>query len=146
MTAGGCSGIYSKLGKVSGRVTLAGQPLADALVTFAPVQGGSGSMGRTDSDGKYVLAYVRNVNGAEAGEHNVTISTFQEGNTDTSPPTPDIPEKVPLKYRTAGELKATVKKGSNTIDFALDPGPIEAPKPEKGKGKAAKPRPKALCF
>ena len=137
----GCGGPYAKLGRVSGKVTLGGQPLTDAVVTFSPVATGSPSSGKTDSEGKYVLLYVRKVKGAESGEHDVTISTFQEGDADAG--TPEIPEKVPLKYRNPGELKATVKRGSNTIDFALEEAPIEEPKPEKGKGKK---KIQVLCF
>jgi hypothetical protein len=107
--------------------------LADAVVTFSPVAPGSPSSGKTDSDGKYILVYVRKVKGVETGEHIITISTFQEGDPDAG--TTDVPEKVPLKYRNPGELKKTVNRGSNTIDFDLEPGPVEEPKPEKGKGK-----------
>ena len=131
---GGCGGPYAKLARVSGKVTLGGQPLADAFVQFSPAAGGSQSVGKTDGNGNYTLVFTRGVNGAEVGEHNVTISTYVDPVPDADPPQPGAPEKVPLKYRSAGELKATVKKGSNPIDFALEPGPIEEPKPEKGKG------------
>jgi len=130
----GCGG-YPNLGRVSGKVTLGGQPLADAVVTFSPAASGSPSSGKTDSSGSYVLLYARGVRGAEAGEHSVTISTFSAANPDADPPVAEVPEKVPFKYRKPGELKATVKKGSQTIDFPLEPGPIEEPKPEKAKGK-----------
>jgi len=131
----GCGGPYANLGRVSGKVTLAGQPLADAIVTFSPATSGSPSTARTDSSGSYTLMFTRGVKGAEVGDHNVTISTHRDADTDADPPTAEVPEKVPFKYRKPGELKATVKKGSNTIDFPLEAGPIEEPKPEKGKGK-----------
>jgi hypothetical protein len=136
----GCGPKYN-VGKVTGKVTLGGQPLADALVMFSPVAGGSPSAGRTDSSGNYTLVYVRKVNGAEIGQHTVTISTFQEANPDGDSPTPEMPEKVPLKYREGADLpKVEVTSGSNTHDFNLEPGPIEAPK-AKGKGKAKGPVP-----
>ena len=131
----GCGGPYANLGRVSGKVTLAGQPLADAIVTFSPAASGSPSTGRTDSSGSYTLMFTRGVKGAEAGDHNVTISTHRDADTDADPPTSEVPEKVPFKYRKPGELRATVTKGSNTIDLTLEAGPIEEPKPEKGKGK-----------
>jgi hypothetical protein len=138
----GCGPRY-KLGKVTGKVTLAGQPLPDALVMFSPVQGGSPSAGRTDASGEYTLVYTRDVNGAEPGEHTVTISTYQEANPEGEPPTPEKPEKVPLKYREGPDLpKVTVQRGSNTFDFTLEPGPIEAPKAKtKGKTKPGTPVP-----
>src|SRR5262245_28331881 len=115
---GGCGGPGVKLGRVSGKVALAGQPLPDAVVMFAPVNGGSPAIGRTSSDGSYTLVYSKKISGALVGEHTVTISTFQEPLDD--PPTPEVPEKVPFKYREGEDLpKVTVKSGSNTLDFNL---------------------------
>jgi hypothetical protein len=135
LLAAGCSntGVKNKLGRVSGTVTLAGAPLPNALVMFSGIQGGSPSAGRTDASGNYTLVFSRGINGAEVGSHTVTISTYQPATDD--PPAPETPEKVPLKYRdpdSKDALKAEVKAGSNKIDFALEAGPIEAPK-EKGK-------------
>ena len=131
----GCGGAGVKLGKVIGKVSLAGQPLPDALVTFSPVAGGSPSAGKTAEDGTYTLVYAKNVNGALIGEHTVTISTFRDALED--PPTPAVPEKVPFKYREAEELpKVSVKSGTNTLDFNLEAGPTEPPAPAKGRTKS----------
>lgn len=131
----GCGGSGVRLGRVTGKVTLAGQPLPDALVTFSPVAGGSPSGGKTAADGTYTLVYSRKDDGALVGEHTVTISTFQPEMED--PPAPAVPEKVPFKYREAEELpKVTVKSGSNTLDFNLEAGPIEPPAPAKGRMKS----------
>jgi hypothetical protein len=146
----GCSGRPRNFAtKVTGKVTLGGQPLAGALVTFTPVEGGSPSFGRTNENGEYNLVWSkvgrRTIEGAQIGEHVVTITTYQEGDPDADPPIPAVPEKVPLKYRQeGGQLKATVQKGVNTIDFALEPGPVDAPQP-KGKGKGLPRRPSG-CF
>jgi hypothetical protein len=130
----GCSSGGIKLGKVTGKVTLAGAPLPDAIVTFTPTSGGSPSTGRTASDGTYGLLFSRKMNGAVIGEHVVTISTYQPAMED--PPAPAVPEKVPFKYRESETaLKATVKSGSNKIDFDLESGPIEPPPPPKTKAK-----------
>lgn len=140
LLTGGCSGRPRNFAKkVSGRITLGGQPLAGAWVTFTPVEGGSPSFARTNENGEYNLVWAqvggRSIEGAQIGEHVVTITTFQEGDPDADPPVPAVPEKVPLKYRQeSGRLKATVQKGVNTIDFELEPGPVEAPQP-KGKSK-----------
>jgi hypothetical protein len=126
----GCSSqsLPENVGQVTGKVTLAGEPLADALVTFAPVaQGGTTSLGRTDANGVYKLNYARDVDGAQIGENRVLISTYSAGNPEGDPPRPAVPEKVPAKYNTNTELKADVKSGSNTIDFSLEAGPVVQP-------------------
>jgi hypothetical protein len=126
VAATGCGGAKTpRLGRVTGKVTLGGQPLPDALVTFSP-ETGTQSAGKTGPDGTYTLVYGRGINGAVLGEHTVTISTYVPEMED--PPSPAVAEKVPLKYREGDSLpKVTVKSGSNTLDFSLEPGPIEAP-------------------
>jgi hypothetical protein len=126
----GCGGSGANLGKVTGKVTLAGQPVNEALVMFSPVNGGSPSVGRTTADGSYTLVYARGINGAVVGDHTVTISTYKEALED--PPTPEVKETVPLKYREGDDLpKVTVKSGSNNLDFTLEAGPVDAPPPAK---------------
>jgi hypothetical protein len=145
LSSGGCknTGVKNKLGRVSGKVTLGGQPLPDALVMFSGIQGGSPSAGRTDSSGNYTLVFTKGVNGAEVGSHTVSISTYQPATEE--PAKPEVPEKVPLKYREGPDvLKAEVKSGSNTINFELQPGPVEAPQPKAGpKGKQKGP---VVCY
>jgi hypothetical protein len=116
------------VGKVTGRVTLEGQPLADAVVTFAPVKaGGASALGRTDADGKYTLNYAPDIQGAEVGENRVSISTYSEGAPDSDPPRPKVLEKVPLKYNVRTELVRDVKTEDNTFDFDLkNDGPVVA--------------------
>jgi hypothetical protein len=140
LVSGGCSGRPKNVAKkVSGVVTVGGQPIADAIVTFTPKEG-SPSIGRTDAQGKYNLIWSqqgkRVIEGAQIGDHTVTIRTFQFGDSTAKPPKPEIPEKIPFKYRQEGGFpKATVKAGENTINFELEAGPVEAPAPAKGKGK-----------
>jgi hypothetical protein len=143
MVAVGCSGRPRNVArKVTGKVTLAGQPLANAVVRFTPVDGGSPSFGQTDASGSYNLIWSqyrgRKIEGAQIGQHTVVISTFQYGDPSTKPPRPEVPEKVPFKYRQEGGYPtATVKKGTNEIDFTLEAGPVEPPQP-KGKTKGKK--------
>src|SRR5688572_29155643 len=61
--AAGCSPVPPSVVPVSGRVTLAGEPLAGAVVTFQPAPGESaaelsGSVGRTNAEGRYELRLV----------------------------------------------------------------------------------------
>ena len=127
----GCGG-PGNVAEVSGQVTFDSQPLADATVQFQPIAGNSPSAAITDSSGHYTLRYTRETEGAEIGEHTVTISTYLSGNEDAEPPRPAVPEKLPQKYNAKTELKATVKAGSNTLDFPLESkGKIVQPKPAK---------------
>lgn len=117
------------VGKVSGRVTLEGQPLPEALVKFTPVkEGGSSALGRTDANGKYTLSYASGIAGAEVGENRVAISTYNAGNPDGDPPRAKVLEKVPVKYNIRSDLIREVKAGENTpINFELKAdGPIIA--------------------
>ena len=74
-------------------------------------------------------------------------STYQPAMED--PPKPEVPEKVPLKYRDPESkdlLKAGVKGGGNKIDFAQEADPVEAPQSkDRGKGKG-KPKGPVLCY
>ncbi len=69
----GCSrGDRPDLGIVSGIVTLEGEPLANVEVAFIP-NNGRPSYGKTDAAGNYDLNYIRNIQGAKIGVHNVLI-------------------------------------------------------------------------
>jgi hypothetical protein len=110
------------VGRVSGTVKLDGQPLEGAYVEFQPIAGNAPSGGMTDAMGQYTLRYTREIEGAEIGEHAVRITTASGGDPDAEPPKPPVPERVPPKYNAQTELKATVEKGSNTLDFELQSG------------------------
>ena len=60
----GCSGNNPPLGKVSGRVTLDGQPLAGVIINFKPTEGRAAT-GTTDADGNYTLEFSYGVMGAK---------------------------------------------------------------------------------
>ena len=100
------------LGKVQGKVTLDGNPLANAIVEFDSTMGHP-SRGTTDSGGVYSLAYDESHPGAAVGENTVRITTA------TGAAAAGAVEKVPAKYNEGRELKATVKEGNNTFDFDL---------------------------
>jgi hypothetical protein len=117
----GCSGQGDRppLGRVSGTVTLGGQPLTDAEVTFAP-ESGRPSAGRTDSSGRYELSYVMRTKGAKVGKHRVFIGWPPDDDDDgAARKTADRP-KIPARYNRQSELTADVKSGSNTYDFKLE--------------------------
>lgn len=128
---------------VEGVVTLDGQPVAGATVTFTPVQDGAGApaTGTSDSAGKYTLTAVGNkAAGAQAGagtlpgEYYVGVlkdempqepGSGDEGyklpSSDTPPTSPTITHVVPQQYnnpQTSG-IKVTVKSGKNDIPIEL---------------------------
>ena len=118
----GCGG-DSNIGQVEGVISLDGEPLKRALVCFYPTDGRA-SAGQTDEEGHYELQYIRNVKGAVVGSHKVTISTYIDR--DDDPSTSEFggkgrEETMPPKYldRKKTELSATIKSGSNTVDFKL---------------------------
>ena len=119
LLAAGC-GDNSGLSQVRGRVTLDGQPLADATVLFTPVEGGSTSVGRTDSAGEYSLAYSAEKWGAEPGPHQVWISTATSGDADSDPPLAPTIERVPPHYRQRLGITVEVNPGRNDLDFPLE--------------------------
>ncbi|MGY8770819.1 MAG: carboxypeptidase regulatory-like domain-containing protein [Pirellulales bacterium] len=136
LSVAGCGGAPTyDTGLVTGTVTLDGSPLPSARIQFQP-DGGSPSSGLTDSSGKYKLKYTRSTMGAEPGNHSVSISTFNEGDSDAEPPVASSPETVPTKYNSDTELTAEVVKGPNTHNFDLktEGGTVVQPEDEGGEG------------
>jgi hypothetical protein len=119
----GCGGVGDtpKLAPVEGTVTLGGEPLRDALVSFTPTGEGAPSYGRTDDNGWYELIYSRTDKGAMLGEHRVEISTYVPGDgTDEEDSVAYVAEKVPARYNVNTELKRAVETGGNVHDFELE--------------------------
>ena len=125
----GCFGGNSDLGSVTGTITIDGEPISYANVTFMPVQGRA-SIGRTDENGVYKLVYTVGQEGALIGNHKVIVRTkvvkepnYGEKGAETKDPVrlKGRKELLPKKYcdRNSTELTATVESGSNTIDFDL---------------------------
>jgi len=108
---------------VTGKVTLDGSPLADAIVSFMPEnEEGIPAFGRTDREGHYTLHESSEAGGAVVGKYTVRISTFREGQPDADPPIPPVKEKVPPRYNVETELAVEVKEGENVFDFDLESG------------------------
>ncbi len=123
---GGCGPMQLPLGEVTGSVTLDGQPLSQAKVTFQPQQGAAAS-GITDAAGRYTLGTRKPQDGAVIGRHRVTITPVIEGIDLTADlrkvrPSTDQPvASIPTRYarpNTSG-LTAEVKPGENQLDFDL---------------------------
>lgn len=120
---------------VEGIVTMDGEPLALAHVTFYPVdEKGLEAYGSTDKNGKYTLTTDggKEEGGALPGEYVVTVSKRDVPDLGpTADPDPNKPVKpikvqiaplmTPEKYfnKETTDLKATVKSGNNTVNFSL---------------------------
>ncbi|MFN0196088.1 MAG: carboxypeptidase regulatory-like domain-containing protein [Planctomycetaceae bacterium] len=130
----GCGGETAKeLPKtqpVSGVVTLDGQPLAGAVVTFIPTDATTGveCVGQTDESGKYSPTQTRGSEGVPTGTYKVTISRFLRGGKPI--PLDDagggtggvVVESLPPHYSnpSATTQTATVPEGGGTaFDFKL---------------------------
>jgi hypothetical protein len=110
----GCSN-RAELASVRGKVTLNGQPLADAFVVFSPTAHGTTSYGKTDAGGNYEMMFTDHEKGAWIGENLVRISTGDLGRGGGAGPK----ERVPVVYNQETTLTAIVKVGSNAFNFDL---------------------------
>jgi hypothetical protein len=132
----GCTGVsadYSKLdlASVSGTVTFDGQPLPNAYVVFE-AEDKTFSFGSTDANGQYTLQFNSERAGTTLGAKVVRITSNgaagevyeqdPDGVTEAGTSAASA-EKIPAKYNTKSELKATVESGSNTFDFELKTAP-----------------------
>ena len=122
----GCGGLGYKTASVSGRVTLNGEPLANAAVLFQPVapegndNPGPGSAGVTDSEGRYTLTLTgEDARGAVVGKHKVRITLFQKD--DSSDDRPKLYKQIPPKYygRDTPLEYVVPAAGSASADFQL---------------------------
>jgi hypothetical protein len=121
LCAGGCSSRpkdFPKLAPVTGTVTMDGQPLARAVVTFLSEKGVAAS-GATDANGRYTLLYRGSADGASPGRNTVTVTTVPD-----DPNMGVVKERIPAAYNTQSTLTADVVAGTNTFDFSLESKPL----------------------
>ena len=125
----GCSRGPYELASVSGVVTLYGEPLANATVSFSPhgEEGkeivGPGSVGTTDETGHYQLRTFKDESGAVVGRHTVRISTYKSKFKDikNSDAVEVVSiEHVPWHYNRFTKLTFEVPSGgTDEADFVL---------------------------
>jgi hypothetical protein len=110
VVANGCVKSGPQVAPVRGRLTLEGRPLENADVTFQPDGAQRSSIGRTDPDGRYELAYKRGQPGAIVGPHTVRIAVSSE--------LVRKPPKIAAEFDTRSKLRAMVEAGKqNVFDF-----------------------------
>jgi hypothetical protein len=129
----GCSHRGPAVQMVLGRVTLDGQPVGGATVTFSPVDGGDGlpAVGVSQDDGSFKLTAVRGgapERGTMVGDYTVTFMKLTHTPPGKEPPPPvagpmPVFRLLPQAYEEAATsgLRATVKRGVNQgPDFTFD--------------------------
>jgi hypothetical protein len=107
---------------VSGTISLDGEPLAEAIVSFLPDGEGSSGTGRTDDSGRYTLFYASQRPGAKVGLNRVMISkesSVSRADSEFAAPDEEEGELLPSRYNIKTELTATVEEGDNVFDFQL---------------------------
>lgn len=119
ISVAGCGGSSSgpDLGTVTGVVKIDGQPAADLVITFEPIAGGRRSIGKTDEEGMYKLAFSADRKGALIGSHRVIITTASTS--DAPDPSGVEKDRIPPRYNTETEITKEVVAGSNEIDVEL---------------------------
>lgn len=118
----GCEKEGPPLGTVTGIVTLDGEPVENAFVTFMPLfQGGTESTGadKTDANGYYELQYDSDRMGALVGKHQVQIST-QDWQKQPDGSNIVVKERIPSQYIGPDSiLEFEVVEGKNEANFEL---------------------------
>ncbi len=121
------------LAPVSGKVTLDGQPLADATVTFIPESTkdelAPASFGKTDGQGRYQLEVVTNgARGAIVGRHKVSVTVREDeeiiNGADAPVAQQNAKRRIPVKYSRDSILSMDVpKSGTQDANFDLNSTP-----------------------
>jgi hypothetical protein len=125
----GCGGGGLATNKVTGTVTVDGEPLANASITFTPKTQGVGhpGYGTTDEKGVYLLQTSQGQAeaGTTPGDYLVAIRK-SEVDPDAPPPAPGYPpvtrSVIPVRYAqtsTSGLVATVENKRSNEINFEL---------------------------
>jgi hypothetical protein len=120
---------FSKLVPVDGVVTLNGEPLVGAVVTFLPPRWGPG-VGETDREGKYSLKNAGH-KGTPPGDYKVAISYLVSADGEPQglaprsglvlPPSMlTAKERLPREYSDLGRTRLTAKVGDRGGTFNFD--------------------------
>jgi hypothetical protein len=126
----GCGGKPYHVASVSGKLTLDGQPLPKASITFVPeatkenIAPGPTAAGMTDAEGRYDLLIDKDTPGAVVGRCRIYISTLLSDPTlddrDGGLPMRRPKDKVPEKYNQKTVLTFDVPPGGTSqADFDL---------------------------
>jgi hypothetical protein len=112
---------------IEGAVTFDGKPVEQGSITFEPASGTGPSAGGTIQNGRYAV----DAEGVTPGEMIVRISAVRSTGKkiEAGPPEPpgtmvdEVRPYIPAAYNEQSTLKAEVKAGKVTQDFALKSQP-----------------------
>lgn len=110
----GCGGGGDRppLGRVSGTVTLDGQPAGGLIILFSP-EDGRPAAATTASDGTYTLEYVYGVKGTKVGRNRVSFEW----------PLGAAGAPIAPEFGTKSEIYRDITSGSNKFDFDVKSSP-----------------------
>jgi hypothetical protein len=119
----GC-GVSSDRQEVTGEVLLAGQPLQDGVIQFAPLDGQGTGDGAQILAGKYSIPRAK---GLSPGKYRVSLyaGDGRSGAGDASPDSPHAgtkpgKERIPPRYNKTSEIvREVTADGSNRFDFDI---------------------------
>lgn len=120
----GCSDPHDGRVAVSGTITLEGQPLSDATITFEPIDGQGSSSGSAVVNGEYK---IERKSGLKPGQYRVVI-TAGDGTTPANEEEAGGPggsnivsvDRIPAEYNERSQQQVEVKAdGPNKFDFAI---------------------------
>jgi hypothetical protein len=107
------------LAKVSGTVTLDGQPVENAGLEFIAEVGGV-AYGKTDASGRYQMSFGASRTGAIVGKNRVRITAGDK--ITIGDKKYESTEVFPKKYNADSEQFVEVVRGSNRLDFTCQSG------------------------
>ncbi len=113
-----------KLGQVTGRVTLGGEPLRGVMILFQPIAGRP-SYGKTDENGEYEMRYNLDKDGVLVGDVSISLDPFSLEADEDSPLTkqpikadPAQFKKIPKEYFGAFRTES-IQPGKNVVDIEI---------------------------
>ena len=128
LTLAGCAGEASPLVPVEGTVTMEGQPVTEAVVTFTPIGHtlGNGALGGVDQAGHFSLTDVRGGEGAHPGTYRISIYPTPVGQGGTSNPADTVSighQSIPPIYHNSKHTPLQVDVGADgaVVDVMLTP-------------------------
>lgn len=126
MLAAGCSGTTSAGAEATGTITLDGNPLPNAFISFIPKGSGSSSFANSDAHGNFAVQSSGSVTGLAPGEYVVVVEQGDAPDAENAEaPQGEDDEKnvaggevsgnsaIPKKYRSesTSDLNVTVSEG-----------------------------------
>lgn len=124
----GCTGGAPEIVEIEGTVTYQGQPVPDLLIYFVPTSGRP-SWGVSDEQGRFVLDYDYDYDGAKVGTHTVWLAD-QGANVDPTlamsglatkkKRAPELAALIAKYGRDVSTLKVEVTKADKNFQLKLD--------------------------